>query len=110
MTADEIQALRAATREAHEALQDLRAERRRVEQLLTQVDDRVKRAVTSLIEEAVKRDLAELGQVTHKAMHDAVAKVCREFDRLARIYLGRDADGTETLEELTRRAATRSGW
>lgn len=103
-TNDEIAALREATRAAHEALKDLRAERRAVERLAEKVNDLVSSAVESLIETQVAAQLEVLGRVTEKAMRDSVAKVEREFGRLAAIYLGRKDDGN-TLEELTQRAA-----
>ena len=102
-TADEVAALREATRQAHEVLKDLRTERRAVEQLVAGIEGRVQRAVADLIEAQVAEQIAALGRVTEKAMADSVAKVGREFDRLASIYVGRDDDGA-TLEELTRRA------
>lgn len=103
-TNDEIAALREATRAAHEALKDLRAERRAVEQLAEKVNDLVSSAVESLIETQVAAQLEVLGRVTEKAMRHSVAKVNREFNRLAAIYTGRNDDGN-TLEELTQRAA-----
>ena len=108
--ADEIEALRQATRQAHEALKDLRTERRAVEQLVAGIEGRVQRAVAVLIETQVAAQVAALGKVTEKAMDDSVAKVGREFDRLAAIYLGRDDTQRGTLEEQTRRAvAAREG-
>lgn len=100
--ADELAALREATREAHEVLRDLRTERRAVEQLVATIEDRVKRAVSDRMEEALKRDLAALSLATDKAMRDSVARVTREFDRLARIFTGRERGG-EPLEDLVRR-------
>jgi len=109
-TADEVAALREATREAHEALKDLRTERRAVEQLVAGIEGRVQRAVADLIEAQVAEQVAALGKVTEKAMADSVAKVGREFDRLAAIYLGHGDEDRGTLEEQTRRAvAHRAG-
>lgn len=100
----EIDALREATRQAHEVLRDLRTERRAVEQILSGIEERVKRAVADRMEEAVKRDVEALGQVTEKAMRDSVAKVEREFDRLAGILTGREKDSKHgPLEDLIRR-------
>lgn len=100
----EIDALREATRQAHEVLRDLRTERRAVQQLLAEVDGRVQRAVSDLIQDAVKRDIEALGQVTEKAMRDAVVRVEGEFDRLASILTGREKDSKHgPLEDLIRR-------
>ena len=106
-TAAEIEALRAATREAHEALKDLRTERRAVQQLVDGIEGRVQRAVAALIETQVTEQLAALGKVTRKAMDDSVAKVHREFDRLERIFTGRD-NSHEPLEDLILRRQGRS--
>lgn len=100
----EIDALREATRQAHEVLRDLRTERRAVEQILSGIEEKVKRTVADRMEEAVKRDVEALGQVTEKAMRDSVAKVEREFDRLAGILTGREKDSKHgPLEDLIRR-------
>jgi predicted nucleic acid-binding Zn-ribbon protein len=103
-TANEIAALREATREAHEVLRDLRTERRAVEQLLAGIEGRVKRAVGDLIEEAVTREVATLGEATDMAMRKSVAKVEREFDRLERILTGREKGAKHgPIEDLIRR-------
>lgn len=101
-TPDEIAVLREATRQAHEALKDLRTERRAVEQLVAGIEGRVQRAVADLIEAQVAEQVAALAKVTDKAMRDSVAKVERSFDRLERILTGQDDDGQPTLEEQIR--------
>jgi len=105
-TADEVAALRQATREAHEALKDLRAERRAVEQLVAGIEGRVQRAVTDLMKAQVAEQVATLGEATRRAMDESVAKVGREFDRLAAIYLGHGDEDRGTLDEQTRRAVS----
>lgn len=102
--AEETAALREAIREAHEVLKDLRAERRAVEQLLAGLEGRVQRAVEARVEEALKRDLEKLGEATDRAMRASVAKVEREFERLARIMTGRERPGQKPLEDLIRTA------
>jgi chromosome segregation ATPase len=117
--AREVQQLRAATREAHEAIAGLRetirdaaTERRAVQQLLDGIEDRVQRAVAGHIEQhleqEVAREVAKLGEVTQRAMDRAVAKVEREFDRLEAIYTGHENPGKD-LETLTRRYVQRNG-
>lgn len=103
-TADEVTALREATRAAHEALKDLRQEHRAVKQLVAGIEGRVQRAVEGLLHTEIERQVAELAKVTDRAMRDSVAKVGREFDRLERILTGREDDGRPSLEEQFRTA------
>ncbi len=105
MTADDLAALRDATRVAHEVLRDLRTERRAVEQLIAGIEGRVQRAVGRYMQDAVKTEVAKLGEATEKAMRDSVAKVGREFDRLERILTGRDSKDRPPLADLLREAA-----
>lgn len=108
--------LRAAVREAHGVLKDmrgvladLRAERRAVEQLLDGIPGRV----DERIERQVVEGLEALGRQTEQAMDASVAKVGREFDRLAAIFLGTDerarAEGREPLETLVLRNREAAG-
>ncbi len=108
--------LRAAVREAHGVLKDmrgvladLRAERRAVEQLL----DGIPAKVDERIERQVVEGLAELGTQTDKAMRASVAKVISEFDHLAEIILGKDeearGEGRESLETLILRNREAAG-
>lgn len=102
-TAEEIAALKEATREAHEALKDLRTEHRAVRQMLDGIEGRTRRAVETLMEEALKRELAALGTSTDMAMRKSVAKVTREFDRLEAILLGKEHPGRASIPELIER-------
>jgi hypothetical protein len=74
---------REVLREVHGVLTDMRAA----------IKD-AKQTFPSLTREAihveVDRQLTELGKTTERAMRESVAKVDREFTRLADIYLGRD--------------------
>lgn len=114
-TAEEIAALKAATREAHEVLRDLRDERRAISESVAalraesaDIPDRVRRSVQATIEHQVAEQVNKLGVATRQAMDHSVAKVQREFDRLAGIFLGHGPDQT-SLEELIRaRQAGRS--
>lgn len=85
-TAAEVEALKAATREAHEVLKDLRAERRAVTDLIDGIEDRV-------------------ADLIGAEVNASVAKVGREFDRLESIYLNgeksRKRGDKLSLEELT---------
>lgn len=108
--------LRAAVREAHGVLKDmrgvlaeLRQERRAVEHLL----DGIPARVDERIERQVVEGLEALGRKTEQAMDASVAKVGREFDRLAAIFLGTDekarSEGREPLEALVLRNREAAG-
>lgn len=110
------ESLRAAVREAHGVLKDmrgvlaeLRQERRAVEQLLDGIPGRV----DERIERQVVKGLAELGTQTDKAMRASVARVISEFDRLAELFLGKDeearGEGREPLETLILRNREAAG-
>lgn len=115
MSAEEdVQALRAATREAHEAIRGLREvlrdvalERRAVQQLLDGIEGRVKRSVGEEIERQVETQVEALTGQTRKAMNMAVEKVFGEFDRIQAILTGRERPDGSSLEELTRRHVAR---
>jgi len=100
--ADEIEALRAAIREAHEVLRDLRTERRALEQMVAGIQGRVRRAVEEVLKAEVEQQVAQLGDATERAMAKSVAKVQSEFDRLERIFTGQEKPGQEPLEDLIR--------
>jgi hypothetical protein len=100
--ADDLAALKAATREAHEVLRDLRTELRAVKQMLDGIEGRVQRAVGTLIDQQVAAQVSQLGETTEKAMRESVAKVGRTFDRLERILTGQEGDGRPPLEQQLR--------
>jgi uncharacterized coiled-coil DUF342 family protein len=113
--ADEIAELKAATREAHETLKDLRAERRSIAEMLVElrvesagIPDRVRSSVQLTIENQVAEQVNRLGFATEKAMRASVAKVQREFDRLASLFLGTEP-GQTSLEELISARKARGG-
>lgn len=105
--AGEVAELREATRQAHEVLGDLRRERRAVEQFAATVRADVEAAVRARIEAEVERQVGELAEVTKRAMRESVAKVEREFDRLARIFTGRENPDRPDLEEVIRARVAR---
>lgn len=94
MSAEEIEQLREATREAHAATKDLRAALKEARELL-------KQDAGEMVVEAVRVKLDEMGEATNKAMDAAVDKVGAEFTKLANIYLGIEPGTIYTLDELT---------
>lgn len=79
VTADELREL---IREAHGATRDLRAAIRDARAVAPAI-------VSEHLDAEVKRAVDKLGETTEKAMDASVAKVNREFDRLADILMGR---------------------
>jgi hypothetical protein len=75
-----------------------------VSAILAAIGDRVQRAVSERMEEAVKRQVTELGEATERAMRASVAKIEREFDRLEAIFTGHEKGAKHgPLEDLIRR-------
>jgi phosphoenolpyruvate-protein kinase (PTS system EI component) len=98
----EIDALKTATREAHEALRDLRAERKALDNARRTLSGDIKQVVESMIEERVAAGLASYAETVTAAMDSAVAKVHSEFNRLERIFTGREDPSRPDLETLIR--------
>ena len=94
------QECRAATREAHEALQGIRGAIAEVRDLIKEAQqftlDHVKEAVPT----EVKRQLDALEPVIQKAMRASVEKVEAEFERIEKIFLGTEDDSKPSIEEL----------
>ncbi|RBQ21569.1 hypothetical protein DP939_02335 [Spongiactinospora rosea] len=91
--------LRELVREAHGVTGDLR-------KAVKDARRTVESDIAQTMEAEVKRQVAELGEVTAEAMRNSVAKVGREFDRLEAIFLGADPQskrkGRPPLEDLIR--------
>jgi chromosome segregation ATPase len=96
---EEIAELKEAVRQAHETLKDLRAERKEIENKFLDLGSVVDDAVGKRINLAVSINVEELEKATSKAMRDSVARVVREFDRLAEILLGVGDVNRGTLEQ-----------
>jgi|SRR5215471_6113657 len=109
MTAPDRQAqLDAAMAEARQLLADLRSEVKEARRVLRDARrDCTEGAVQAAIEAAVERGLAEYNDTVKRAMDDAVAKVGREFDKLAATYIGKGGKQGPTLPEVAERAVER---
>ena len=92
----EIEALRIATREAHEVLSDLKRERKKCEKYIQEeigkIDDRLIAKSKALIN--------EMGTATKQATDEARAKIFAQFDKLAAILMGEDKPQQESLYAL----------
>lgn len=107
MTTDPHQQLlaeiKAATREAHEVLADLRRERAEFIDWLDSVRTQWRAELRKNLETAVETQVDKLAKVTRKTMDSAVARVLANFDRLYGILTGKNED--QDLETLTRQVA-----
>jgi len=89
-TADETAALRAAIREAHEAIQDLRLAMREAREVAVELDRAAHDALDNGIREEVQAGLASLGDAIDRAIDEATAKVFERFDTVRDVLLGED--------------------
>jgi hypothetical protein len=89
-------------KEAHGVLKDLRIETRRAKQVIPMI-------VAKRINAEIRKQVAELGEATERAMKLSVEKVGREFDKLEAAFLGtghESKDGQASIPELVDIAVT----
>lgn len=100
----EVQALREATRQAHETIQDLKALIKEGHGLVAEIKAAAKIQVEEQVEPIIKEEIRKLGEATTKAIDSAVEKVGHEFQKLEDLYFGRDKRsvrrGRRTLPEM----------
>lgn len=106
--AEEFAALNEATRRAHEAIADMRAERRLLTEQLAAVRAELHNGVKTILEAQVEAAVSELGKATEKAMRDTVARVDQQIDYYLETALGQDAysrlKGRPTVPEMVAEA------
>ena len=88
--AEEAADLRAAIREAHEAMQGLRDLIREWRALKAELEAASAQVFTDRMEAAVQEGLDSYAESIGKAIDDATAAVDRRFDTIASIMLGED--------------------
>lgn len=89
-----VERARTASRELHELLQEGRDLVREIKALITAERDRI----DTVMDEAVREQVAQMAAATQNAISAAVAKVGAEFDKLAAIYT--NEAGTEHEDSL----------
>jgi hypothetical protein len=108
-TDDEIAALRQATREAHEALADLRREMKAAEQLRADLATTAEVSVTEQVVPFVQKGLEEFGVELKKAIDIGTEAVYARFDELGDLLLGEDKvsrrKGLRSLPQLAEEKA-----
>jgi hypothetical protein len=105
-TAEEITALKQATREAHEAIQGLREAQRDMRALLEEVRGAALESVQKRISDAVVAGLAEYDASLKEAIGKGTQATYDRFDLLATVCLGEErmrGGSVKPLAELFRR-------
>jgi chromosome segregation ATPase len=99
-TEDEIAALKAATREAHEAVQALKDARREAQAML----DQLQPGIHKRLSQEVDAGLAQYREALETAIKNATTAVFKRFDTVAELILGEDRKsrkaGKPSLEEM----------
>lgn len=96
---EEVEALRSATREAHEAIADMTRLVREMRALHTQVQEAAGVVFTERMEHHVAEGLTALSTSMAKGIEDATAAVYRRFDTITSILLG-EGHGQTPLASL----------
>lgn len=84
---EEVAALKEATRQAHEVLKDLRNAMREAKVWHDGLKEAAQVEVDAVLVPVVNEEVRKLGEVTKKAMDDAVERVNQKFDELADLFL-----------------------
>lgn len=110
-TNDEIAALKAATRQAHETIQELRTVIREARDLLNQLGPAAEAAVDEHLAPVVEKSLEDWAEHSTKFINQAEERINARFDQIADILLGetkRDRRrGEPTLSEYAEHIAAR---
>lgn len=108
---EEVEALRAAIREAHECIKDLRTEIRQAKKVESELVETVTSAFTNLADAVVKQGLATYQQTIAEAIIDAQRAVYARFDQIADVLLSEDRAsrraGDVSLVEIARQIRLR---
>lgn len=84
----DLDALREATRVAHEATKDLKAAIKEARSVIAEIKAEAEIQVSERLEAAVKSGLAELDSSIEKAIEDSTDRVYARFDKIADILTG----------------------
>lgn len=108
---EEVAALKAATREAHEAIKDLRAEIRKAKIAQEALLDRLTEAWTDGVDLVIKEGLESYRETIEQAIASAQQAVYARFDQVADVLLGEDRatvrKGDESLVDTAKRIRRR---
>lgn len=103
-TDEKIAQLKAATREANEAIKGLREAERDLKKVVATIEGMASKTVGALVEEAAKAQIARLAAATDKAIDDTSEAIDKRFQQVADILLGEDKksrrSGRPSIPEL----------
>jgi hypothetical protein len=106
--ARELAALNAAIKKSHEALADMRAERKLLAQLLADIRAEIKDGVRALVDAEVEKQIAVLSVETDEAIRQTVKKINTIFDNYIAECLGTDPqsarEGKTPVPDIVRKA------
>jgi len=89
-TAEEIQELKAATREAHEAIRDLNYAVKRAREVQAELSNEVDKALTDGIGKQVQEGLDAYKASLEQAIDTATESIYSRFDAIGDMLLGED--------------------
>jgi hypothetical protein len=108
---DEVEELRAATREAHEAMKDLKVLMRECRALIAEAEVAAEREVVTQVKEAVEVGLAAHGEAITEAIEQAETLIYQRFAQIGDILMG-EHKGTRqgsAIKELAASWAAENG-
>jgi hypothetical protein len=103
-TEEDLSAIKQATRELHEAIQEARQVQRELDACRQSIGDDVRALVDQQLEVHVAAGLSSYDEAIRTAIERATAAVFKRFDRIADIILGESKrqrrEGSASIEEL----------
>jgi len=106
MVDEKIAQLKAATREANEAIQGMREAQRDGKKLLEEIKVAAEKSVDEYMDPAVEKAIQGLNEATSEAMANATQQVFASFDEIKELLLGQNRAnlrrGEPTVEEMVR--------
>lgn len=103
---DEVAELREATREAHEAMSDMKRLMKEVREVIGELRAAAHVEVDEMITEEVRKGLDAYKAVLDKAIETATESVYARFDKIGDLILGEDSltkkKGLPSIEDMVR--------
>lgn len=112
-TEEEIADLRAATREAHEAIKGLKEWIKEARKVIPEIETTARKHVDEHLAPVVKSETEKLTAAIDRAIIEADERVNRRFDQLTDILLGEDKrakrTGKRSIPDLAKETVERRG-
>jgi len=100
-----LEELKGSTREVHEALQQVKYERKEIERLLSSKE--IKTLVEDRVNQVVKTELERIGPEVRKQTNLIYAKVGQQIDKLIDLSLGKEFSTRNGRDDLRPRLAAK---